>query len=52
MVIVHTLAVVIFLETWPRGSTIPKLPLSIIVLLETVLMLVFIWKKIQAEPVT
>jgi hypothetical protein len=48
----HTLAALIFLETWPRGTTIPKLLLSMIVLLEGVLMLVFIWKRIQAHPTT
>lgn len=46
--LLHTFAVVIFGEAWPRGSRIPKLSLSMVILVEAMLVLCFLWKKTHA----
>jgi hypothetical protein len=45
MFVLHAFVFLIFGEAWPRTNRIPKLTLSAVILVETMLMLVFIWKK-------
>jgi hypothetical protein len=47
--LLHTFAVVIVGQVWPRGSPIPKLSLSIVVLVEAMLVLSFLWKRTHAR---